>query len=110
SSAWASSDGASRASGRVECTDSPLRATAGHRKYAGEGMETWYERLTALDALFLDLESRSVHMHVGAVAIFDGPAPAYRDLLALIASRIERVPRYRQRVMFVPLGQGRPVW
>src|SRR5947209_8561524 len=73
-------------------------------------METWYERLTALDAVFLDLEDRSVHMHVGAVALFEGPPPAYRDLLATIESRIERVPRYRQRVMFVPLGQGRPVW
>ncbi len=73
-------------------------------------METWYERLSALDALFLDLEDRSAHMHVGAVATFEGPSPPYRDLLALIESRIERVPRYRQRVMFVPLGQGRPVW
>jgi WS/DGAT/MGAT family acyltransferase len=73
-------------------------------------METWYERLTALDALFLDLEDRSAHMHVGAVALFEGPCPPYRDLLALIESRIERVPRYRQRVMFVPLKSGRPVW
>jgi diacylglycerol O-acyltransferase len=47
---------------------------------------------------------------VGAVAIFEGKAPAYRDLIALIASRLDRAPRYRQRLAFVPLGLGRPVW
>jgi diacylglycerol O-acyltransferase / wax synthase len=73
-------------------------------------MDTWYERLSTLDSLFLELEDRSAHMHVGAVAIFEGPPPPYRDLLALIEARLEKVPRYRQRVMFVPLKQGRPVW
>jgi diacylglycerol O-acyltransferase len=73
-------------------------------------MDTWYERLSTLDALFLELEDRSAHMHVGAVGIFEGPPPPYRDLLALIEARLEKVPRYRQRVMFVPLKQGRPVW
>jgi diacylglycerol O-acyltransferase len=73
-------------------------------------MDTWYERLSTLDALFLDLEDRSAHMHVGAVAIFEGPPPPYRDLLALIEARLEQVPRYRQRVMPVPLKGGRPVW
>ena len=73
-------------------------------------METWFERLSMLDALFLDLENRTSHMHVGAVAVFEGPKPPYRDLLALIAARLESVPRYRQRVQFVPFRQGRPVW
>jgi len=74
-------------------------------------MTPWFERLTTLDALFLDLENdRNAHMHVGAVALFDGPAPPYRELLALIESKLARVPRYRQRLMFVPFGQGRPVW
>src|SRR5213082_2505225 len=73
-------------------------------------MDTWYERLSTLDSLFLEIEDRSAHMHVGAVAIFEGPPPPYRDFLALIEARLEKVPRYRQRVMFVPLKQGRPVW
>jgi diacylglycerol O-acyltransferase len=73
-------------------------------------MSPWYERLGTLDALFLDLEDRSAHMHVGAVALFEGPPPPYRDLLALIESKLPYVPRYRQRLMMVPFGQGRPVW
>ena len=70
----------------------------------------WFERLSTLDSLFLELEDRSAHMHVGAVAIFDGPPPPYRDLLRLIEARLDQVPRYRQRVMFVPGKVGRPVW
>ena len=74
-------------------------------------MKPWFERLTTLDALFLNLESdRNAHMHVGAVALFEGPPPPYRELLALIEAKLAQVPRYRQRLMFVPFGQGRPVW
>ena len=72
---------------------------------------TWYEPLTALDAMFLDIErDRAAHMHVGLVAVFDGEPPPYRDLVAFVESRLHRVPRYRQRLRFVPFGQGRPVW
>jgi WS/DGAT/MGAT family acyltransferase len=71
---------------------------------------TWFERLSSLDALFLELEDRTSHMHVGAVALFDGPPPPYRDLLTLIEAKLAQVPRYRQRLMFVPFNQGRPVW
>ena len=70
----------------------------------------WYERLSTLDSLFLELEDRSAHMHVGAVAIFEGPPPPYRDFLSLIEARLGSVPRYRERVMFVPGKVGRPVW
>jgi WS/DGAT/MGAT family acyltransferase len=67
-------------------------------------------RLTALDSSFLHLEDGGAHMHVAAVMTFDGPAPAYDDLLEAIESRLHLVPRYRQRLAFVPLGQGRPRW
>ncbi len=33
--------------------------------------ETFYERLTALDAIFLDLENETTPMHVGAALLFD---------------------------------------
>jgi WS/DGAT/MGAT family acyltransferase len=67
-------------------------------------------RLTALDSSFLHLEDGGAHMHVAAVMTFDGPAPAYDDLVEAIESRLHLVPRYRQRLAFVPLGQGRPRW
>jgi len=49
-------------------------------------------------------------MHVAACAIFDGPPPEYSELLDAIVNRLHLVPRYRQRLAFVPFEQGRPVW
>ena len=67
------------------------------------------DRLTAVDASFLAQESDTSHMHVGAVTIFEGPAPA-RGLRAHIRARLHLVPRYRQRLAFPPLETGRPLW
>ena len=67
-------------------------------------------RLTALDASFLHLEDTGAHMHVAAVMTFEGDPPPYEELVGAIQSRLHLVPRYRQRLAFVPLGQGRPRW
>jgi diacylglycerol O-acyltransferase / wax synthase len=78
-------------------------------------MTVHYERLSNLDASFLALESRSTHMHVGAIAIFGkGPHTSGRGvdievIKALIESRLESIPRYRQRLATVPI-EGHPVW
>jgi WS/DGAT/MGAT family acyltransferase len=68
------------------------------------------DRLSGLDSSFLHLEHDSAHMHVAGVTIFEGPAPSYDELVDAIVSRLHLVPRYRQRLAFVPLEQGRPVW
>jgi diacylglycerol O-acyltransferase / wax synthase len=68
------------------------------------------DRLSALDASFLHLEDSSSHMHVASVMLFEGSPPPYDELLQAIDRRLALVPRYRQRLAFVPLGQGRPMW
>jgi diacylglycerol O-acyltransferase len=68
------------------------------------------DRLTGLDASFLHLEDASSHMHVAGVMLFEGPPPPYADLLEAFERRLPLVPRYRQRLAFVPLAQGRPRW
>ncbi len=68
------------------------------------------DRLTGLDASFLHLEDAAAHMHVASVMTFKGDPPPYDDLLENIERRLHLVPRYRQRLAFVPLGQGRPRW
>jgi WS/DGAT/MGAT family acyltransferase len=68
------------------------------------------DRLTALDASFLHLENASSHMHVASVTVFEGPPPAYDELLEHVEARLALVPRFRQKLRFVPLSQGRPVW
>jgi diacylglycerol O-acyltransferase len=67
-------------------------------------------RLSALDASFLDLEDAVSHMHIGSLGIFEGPAPAQDELVAKIAAKLPLVPRYRQVVRRVPGNLGRPVW
>src|SRR6185295_5380329 len=63
-----------------------------------------------LDASFLHLENESAHMHVAGVSIFEGEAPSYDEFLSHIENRLSLVPRFRQKLRFVPFSQGRPVW
>ncbi len=74
------------------------------------------ERLTALDASFLDLEDERTHMHVAALLVFEaGPlrrADGGLDIdrvRALIASRLHDVPRYRQKLARAPISDH-PIW
>ncbi len=76
-----------------------------------------YDRLGALDASFLHLERLETPMHVGAVSVFEGASffdATGRFRLAaaraLVDSRLHLIPRFRRRLMDVPLGQGRPIW
>jgi len=68
------------------------------------------ERLTALDTGFLHLERHGAHMHVAGIFVFEGDPPAFDEVLEAIGERMHLVPRYRQKLAEVPLGQGRPVW
>ncbi len=68
------------------------------------------DRLTALDTSFLHLEDDAAHMHVASVLLFDGDPPPQDEFIAGIESRLHLVPRYRQKLAFVPFGQGRPRW
>jgi diacylglycerol O-acyltransferase len=72
------------------------------------------DRLSALDASFLAVESAAAPMHVGWVATFDpperGPRPGFDALFEHISGRLGRAPRYRQRLASVPLALHDPVW
>ena len=77
---------------------------------------TTYERLGALDASFLGIEDGTCHMHVGAVLIFDA-APLRTPsggididrIRAAIQGRLGLVPRFRQRLAYVPYERV-PIW
>jgi len=78
--------------------------------------EFHYEPLTYLDASFLALETRSSHMHVAGVALFDA-APLKGDdggidiarIRTHVESKLQYIPRYRQRLDWVPFDR-RAVW
>ena len=75
-----------------------------------------YERLSALDAAFLEIEDRASHMHVAATLTFDAAPLRGADggldierIRAYIESRLHLIPRYRQRLAHIPV-EGHPVW
>ncbi|MCL5947549.1 MAG: wax ester/triacylglycerol synthase family O-acyltransferase [Actinobacteria bacterium] len=74
-----------------------------------------------LDAAFLALETRTMHMHVGALAIFDTTSfdttsqdqaanTAFTRLREIILGRIHTVEAMRRRAIQAPLGMDFPVW
>ena len=74
-------------------------------------------RLSALDAAFLAAESPVTPMHVGSLSIFEGDPMRdeegrFRldDTRTIVEERLQLIPRFRQRVIDVPFGLGRPVW
>jgi diacylglycerol O-acyltransferase / wax synthase len=71
------------------------------------------DRLSSVDAAFLNMESPRLHMHVGGLFIFEAPEGGEFDhtrFLDLIRSRLHLVPRYRQKLVHPPLQLGNPVW
>ena len=70
------------------------------------------DRLSPLDVSFLYLEEPTTPMHVGGVSIFEAPEGGfdYDRLVELIGDRIAFVPRYRQRIRWVPGRLANPVW
>jgi WS/DGAT/MGAT family acyltransferase len=68
------------------------------------------EWMSPIDSSFLHVENDTTPMHIGAVSIFAGPVPAFEDLRAMVAGKLGLVPRYRQKVRFVPLAAGPPAW
>ena len=68
------------------------------------------DRMSPLDASFLHIEDDVSPMHVGTIAIFEGPPPVFDDLVEMMRGKLPLIPRYRQVVRFVPLELGRPMW
>jgi diacylglycerol O-acyltransferase len=75
-----------------------------------------YDRLSATDLVFLELEEERLPMHIGAVSIFEPAGLVTRDgaldmerISAFIGRAVSSNPRFRQRLAYVPL-LAHPVW
>lgn len=76
----------------------------------------YYEPLPHLDASFLALESRTTHMHVAGIALFEAQelsdgngAIDFPRIRAHVEGKLQYIPRYRQRLDFIPIDRA-PVW
>ena len=68
------------------------------------------DRLSASDMSSLFAERGQIHVHVGGSIIAEGNPPAFSELVEHVENRLDLVPRYRQRIVKVPLGIENPVW
>lgn len=67
-------------------------------------------RMTPADSAFWKMETEVARMHSVTLAVFSGPPPSPGELFDHIAARVPLVPRFRQRIVEVPLDLGRPMW
>ncbi len=79
-------------------------------------MSGYYERLSASDRLFLDLDQPNTPQHIAAITLFDAAplrdadgALALARLREWLLARLHLVPRLRQRLAYVP-HENHPVW
>ncbi len=68
------------------------------------------DRLSGSDMSNLNAERGPIHVHVGATILVEGAAPAYESLVAHVEHRLNLVPRFRQKIVRIPLGIENPVW
>src|SRR5436190_15691528 len=71
-------------------------------------------QLSGLDAMFLNLETNAVPMHIGGLTILDpataGPDFNFQTVKALIESRLHLLPMFRRRLVTSPLNLDAPYW
>jgi diacylglycerol O-acyltransferase len=70
------------------------------------------DRLTALDAGFLQAEDSDAHasLAVAVLAVLEGPAPDFAELQAALDERSAEIPRMRQVLHSYPLDISAPQW
>lgn len=69
------------------------------------------DRASSSDLAHLAYDHGSAPAHVAGVLLLDTTsAPGLADVRAAMAERVPAIPRFRQQLVPVPFGCGRPVW
>ena len=70
--------------------------------------------LSALDALFLHMETPDMPMHVGGLILLDKPkkhrGSFYKKIREHLVSRMHLAPLFSRRLAFMPLDLVNPIW
>ncbi|WP_116365425.1 wax ester/triacylglycerol synthase family O-acyltransferase [Parahaliea mediterranea] len=73
------------------------------------------QQLSGQDAMFIHTEMKGLPQHIGGISIYT-PATApggkvrFKDILAMLESRLHLSPIFRRKLVPVPLGLGQPYW
>tara|TARA_R110002110_G_scaffold415748_1_gene654823 strand:- start:56710 stop:58185 length:1476 start_codon:yes stop_codon:yes gene_type:complete len=73
------------------------------------------QQLSGQDAMFLHAELDGLPQHIGGVSIYDqstaeGGKVRFKQILAMLESRLHLSPIFRRKLAMVPYGLGRPYW
>jgi diacylglycerol O-acyltransferase len=75
-----------------------------------------YDRLSSMDAAFLDLEDGNAHMHIGSIGIFDaapltaeGGGFEFDRVIEFVDAALRKDVRFQQKIAHVP-ALKQPVW
>lgn len=70
------------------------------------------EQLSGLDTSFLNMETPTVHGHVGFLAVFDASNQpiTFDSVKQLLLERLDELEPFRRRLVTVPFGLDRPYW
>ena len=75
----------------------------------GDAVDDSTKQISGQDATFLYAESSSSPMHIGSLTIIEGSL-SFEDFKANLASKIHLMPKFRQRLLSVPLNLDYPYW
>lgn len=68
------------------------------------------DRVRPQNLAFLSADDDHQRLHVASLGVYEGPAPRHSELVDRVEVALALVPRFRQRLLKVPLKLGRPVW
>jgi len=75
----------------------------------GDVVNDSIKQISGQDATFLYAESPSSPMHIGSLTIIEGSLK-FKDFRANLASKLHLMPKFRQRLLNVPLNLDYPYW
>lgn len=74
-----------------------------------EAMDGSIKQISGYDAAFLYAESPTSPMHIASLIIVEGSIN-FTDFRDKVASRLHRIPKFRQRLLSVPMNLDYPYW
>jgi WS/DGAT/MGAT family acyltransferase len=74
-----------------------------------DALDTSIQQISGYDATFLYAESPTSPMHVATLTIVEGSLK-FEDFREILASKLHKIPKFRQRLLNVPLNLDYPYW
>ncbi|WP_435624709.1 WS/DGAT/MGAT family O-acyltransferase [Flagellimonas sp.] len=76
---------------------------------AQEALDGKFEQISGYDAAFLYAESPTSPMHIATLSIMEGSLN-FKDFKKIVASKLHLMPKFRQRLLHVPMDLDYPYW